>query len=713
MKKILLYAIPLFLVFTPLRADEGMWPVHLLEKNLVRQMQKKGMKIKPDIIYDNERTTLSSAVVSMDFGCTGSIISDNGLLITNHHCAYSDIHAFSTPGKNYLEEGFWARNVSEEKPVPGKNVYFLRKVFDLTERVLQLRDTLTGRRMYALLEKEYQQKTGYECMCVSMWSGSRYYMYCYQKYSDVRLVGAPPVSIAAYGGETDNWEWPQHKGDFALYRIYTAPDGSPAPYDPANIPLVPDAKLTISAKGTREGDFVMALGYPYQTNRYNSSFGLHEKQSVTYPVVVRASKAHLDIINKWMGSDPGIRLQYADTYFSLANVSELREGEVLSLIRHRFIDTRRKEEARMREWIRASEKRNELWGSLFEDLEYAYSVTEELTAAREWYRQTLISSQFLLMARRVAGLRSEVRRAGTDTVDCTRDEFSSYYSRMMNYYNGYHPGLEKEWFVIALRDFCANVPRRYWGDYLASRYDHFQSDVLKLAGYIFDNSVFRSRESFREYFLTPHPINEIQSDPACMLNNSYDTQQYNEEERRLLGTINARHTDTQYTRALYAYRKEQDIPQYPDANMSMRLTYGTVGPLYPRDAVTYNWYSSTQGLWDKWNPSDYQFRITDPFRQTLEAEDWGVWKDRKTGKMHVNFLSDLDITGGNSGSPVLDSRGRLVGLAFDGNKESLGGDSFFHSTLNKCVTLDIRYALWIIQKFAKAQYLLDEMDITF
>ncbi|HHV02715.1 MAG: S46 family peptidase [Bacteroidales bacterium] len=713
MKRLLVLFIPFFLFPLTVRSDEGMWLVNMLEKNLIRQMQKAGMKTDPGFIFDNDRITLSDAVVSMDFGCTGSIISDKGLLITNHHCAYSDIHAFSTDQKNYLEDGFWARNAQEEKPVPGKSVYFLRKAFDVTNRVLELRDSLPLRRMYSLLEKEYQEKTGYECMCAPMWNGSSYYMYCYQKYSDVRLVGAPPVSVAAFGGETDNWEWPQHKGDFALYRIYTAPDGSPAPYHPDNIPLVPAARLTINAGGIREGSFVMAMGYPYRTNRYNSSYGLNEKQSVTYPVLVRATKAHLEIMNKWMESDPSIRLQYANTYFGLANVSELREGEVLSLIRHRFADSRRKEEVMLQRWIDSSPEAREKWGTLLRDMDHAYEVTQELSAAREWYRQTLISSQFLLMARRVAGLRAETRRSGIDTVDCTQEEFRGYYDRMMNFYNSYHPGLEREWFMRALRDFCANVPMKYWGEHLISLYDSFDGDTDKLSGYVFENSVFRTKESFQKYFMTPHRFNDIVNDPACLINNSFSIQQYNKEEKRLLGDLSIRDLDTQYGRALFAFRQTQNIPQYPDANMTMRVTYGTVGPLIPRDGVFYNWYSTTQGIWDKWNPSNYEFRVPEKLDGILKARDWGKWADRKTGKMHVNFLCDLDITGGNSGSPVLDNRGRLVGLAFDGNKESLAADSFFHPELNKCVTLDIRYALWIIDKFARAHYLLNEMEITF
>jgi hypothetical protein len=713
MKKIVLSFILGSLLCNHLGADEGMWLVNLLEKNLIRQMQKTGMKTDPSLIFDNDRVTLSDAIVSMDFGCTGSIISDKGLLITNHHCAFSDIHSFSTDEVNYLEEGFWARNASEEKPVPGKSVYFLRKVFDVTDRVLELRDSLPARRMYATLEKEYQERTGYESMCASMWNGSSYYMYCYQKYGDVRLVGAPPVSIAAFGGETDNWAWPQQKADFALYRVYTAPDGAPAAYDPENVPLVPVAKLTINARGVRNGDFVMAMGYPYRTNRYNSSFGIREMQSVTYPVLVQATGARLEIMRNWMEKDPAIRLRYADTHFSISNVSELRAGEVLSLVRHRVAESREEEEALLQQWIDSDPLTKEKWGSLLRDMEHAYAATEEIAAAREWYRQTLISSQFLLMARRVAGLRAETRRSESDTVDCRLEGFRNYYDRMIQYYDGYHPSLEKEWFVRALSDFCTRVPRKFWGDYLLSRYEENEGDTGKLAEYIFENSVFRTRESFERYFLDPRHIDRVLEDPACRLNASFGIQLYNAEEKKILGDLELRNLETQYGRALYAFRKARNRSQYPDANMTMRLTYGTVGPLYPQDGVMYNWFSTTQGLWDKWNPSDYEFRITEPFREVLGTADWGRWADRKTGRMHVNFLCDLDITGGNSGSPVMDDRGRLVGLAFDGNKESLAADTFFHPELNKCVTLDIRYALWIIEKYAKAQYLFNEMNLYF
>ncbi|MDD4654887.1 MAG: S46 family peptidase [Bacteroidales bacterium] len=713
MKKSILVIFLLTLLAPLARADEGMWLVHFFEQSLIRQMKSNGLKMDPGLIFDQDRVSLSDAIVSMDFGCTGSMVSQNGLLITNHHCAYSDIHAFSTPDHNYLEEGFWARTPGEEKWVSGKSVYFLKKVFDITDRVLSLRDTMPTRRMYATLEREYKELTGYESMCAAMWGGSKYYMYCYEQYKDVRLVGAPPVSIAAYGGEADNWIWPQHKGDFALYRVYTAPDGSPAEYSPGNVPLVPVKTLTINAGGIKEGGFTMVMGYPYSTDRYNSSFGITQIQKTTYPVLVKMTKSRLEIMKKWMEKDPQIRLQYADIYFGVSNVSELREGEVLSLIRHGVAGMKAREEQAMQKWIDANPERQAKWGTLLSDMSVAYKAVNDLTAWREWHKQTIISSQFLTMGRRASGLRGRQNRYHEDSVDCTCKYGKEYYDRMLRFYDSYNPDIEKEWFFRALNEFCDNVPRSFWGEYLEGEFDRFGGDTGALAQFIWNNSLFSRKENFSEFFSCARLIDSVLADPAFRLCESASVQLFNKAEEEILKGVEIHSLDTQYKRALYAFRNDMGQAQYPDANATMRLTFGTTGPLMPQDGITYSWYSTVQGILDKWNPDDYEFQSNPRMLQLLKNPDWGRWADKKDGSMHVNFICDLDITGGNSGSPVLDEKGRLIGLAFDGNKESLGADTFFHKDLNKCVCVDIRYVLWIIEKYAQADYLLDEMNLIF
>lgn len=701
----------LLLFGTALQADEGMWLVNLLEKNLTRQMKKDGLKMDPRLIYDEDQTTLSDAVVSMQFGCTGSMISSQGLLITNHHCAYSDIHAFSTPQVNYLEEGFWAANASEEKWVPGKSVLFLRKAYDVTDRVLALRDSLGSRRISAMLEKEYGEASGMTCMLNSMWKGSKYYLFCYQEYKDVRLVGAPPVSIAAFGGEADNWIWPQQKGDFALYRVYTAPDGSPAEYSPNNVPLVPKNTLTISTKGMKEGSYAMVMGYPYSTDRYGASYSLAQKQLTTYPIMVEAMQTRLGIMKKWMETDPDIRLQYADTYFSISNSAELHAGEVLSLTRHRVPEQQAAHEVALQQWVDTHPEQAGLWKTLLPDMKKAYEVSRPVEEARQWYRQTLISSTFLTMARRATNIRTLQRRQNVLTVDPKDSLFADYFERMERYYDSYNEDIEKEWFFAALRMYCEHVPRTYWGEYLQSVYDRHDGDAYALASFFWEHSAFSTRQHFRDFFQSPKPIDAVWEDPAYQLNESAPINTYAQKETALLEGLDKSSLDTQYTRALYTWRQALGVPQYPDANASMRLTFGTVGKLYPQDGVTFNWYSTTQGILDKWNPADYEFTVNPRMQQLLAAKDWGRWADKKDGTLHANFICDLDITGGNSGSPVMDAHGRLIGLAFDGNKESLGGDSFFHKDLNKCVCVDIRYVLWIIDKFAQSSYLLDEMHI--
>ena len=372
-------------------ADEGMWMINAISKALEADMKAKGLKLDANEIYnaDAEGASLKDAVLSLDFGCSGSIISDNGLVITNHHCAYSDVHALSTPEHNYLEDGFWAMTSRDEKPIRGKGIYFLKRVLDVTDEVGEMYaeaersgQTLGSRRVSSLMERKYSEQTGLEASLSSMWSGSKYYLALYEVYTDIRLVAAPPVSISAYGGDIDNWEWPQHKCDFALYRIYTGPDGRPADYSPDNVPLKPARKLEISLDGYKEGDFAMVIGYPGRTDRYASSAKISYLENVSYPVsnIIRADQ--MAIVNAWMNADPEVRLKYSDYYFSLSNVQENNEGMVQCLTRFGVADERRGQEKELQAWIDADPARKAKWGGLLQELDSKYAAISEAEGRR-------------------------------------------------------------------------------------------------------------------------------------------------------------------------------------------------------------------------------------------------------------------------------------------------------------------------------------------
>ena len=365
-------------------ADEGMWMINAIDRALEKNMKARGLKLGAREIYDADAkgTTLSDAVVALDFGCTGSIISDEGLLITNHHCAYADIHSISTPQRNYLEDGFWAFKSEEERYIPGKNVFFLKKVIDVTDEVMALEKKMLAegkhfgiRKLSFILEKEYKKEyPEYEPYLSSMWSGEKYYMALYLVYSDIRLVAAPPVSIAAFGGDIDNWEWPQHKCDFAMYRVYADAEGKPAAYSENNLPLKPVRKLNISTKGYKPGDFNMVIGFPGRTDRWSSSFKLVQKKDVTLPISNEIRGKQMEITEKWMNAEPQIRLMYSNWYFGLSNVQELNEGEVLCYNRFNVAADKRSQEAELARWIAASPQRSAQWSSMLSDLETKYKA---------------------------------------------------------------------------------------------------------------------------------------------------------------------------------------------------------------------------------------------------------------------------------------------------------------------------------------------------
>lgn len=705
-------------VVYPMQADEGMWLINLLDKNLAGKMKKAGLKLDTKVIYDQNSPSISDAVVALDFGCTGSMISKEGLLITNHHCAYGDIHSLSTPEHNYLEDGFWAMNREQEMPINGKSVFFLRKVTDVTEEVKQVVDSLRKsgamggmRKVSSVMEKAYNAKSGMETMLMSMYKGSVYYMFFYEVYTDIRLVGAPPVSIAAYGGDTDNWEWPQHKGDFALYRVYADKNGKPAKYSKENVPLEPVKVLDISTKGVKEGDYTMVIGFPGRTDRYSSSFGVNQKEKVTNPVSVKLRENKLRIMNNFMEQDPKTRLVYADHYFGISNVQELQAGEIYNFRRFNVVDIKKEEEKELQQWIDANPDRKAKYGNLLQRMEENYKAVEDITKYKKYYQETVVAGQgFIYVGNRTNTLRNMKERDGKDTLYPGTREHDFFTNNVIKGHEGMVVEVEKELMKYQIREFLANVPNEFWGDYITWLNKEFNGNENKITEYIFENSVLLDLGKFKKISSKPQAMDLYINDPASMLARSAKVTEFNQEAGELMEGPSLYAMETQFTRAMYQMRKEKGIVQYPDANSTMRITYGTVGPISPSDGIHYSAQSTTQGFLDKYNPDDYEFNIKPEVLNLIKSKDWGRWADK--GTMYVNFLSNNDITGGNSGSPVLNAKGEIVGLAFDGNKESLAGDAYFHPEMNKCVNVDIRYVLWVIDKYAKAHHLLNEMQLT-
>lgn len=623
-----------------------MWLVQAITRALQQRMQDRGLEMDPNLIYDAEISegTLCGAVVSMDFIGTGSVISPEGLLITNHHVAYSDLAEM-----NLLETGFWARSREEELRIPGKKVQILRKVLDVTEETRAVSDSLTAigqragsRKLSHLMERRYAVP-GCEVSLQQMWAGEKYYMAFYQVYDDVRLVAAPPVSIAAFGGDEDNWEWPQQKGDFTLYRIYQN-----------DRPLQSPWHLKVAAAGVQEGDYAMVLGYPGRTHRYSSSFEMRHHMGVEWPVTTKIRGRQMEMLRRWMDADPAIRQKYADRFFSLSNVQEMQEGEAACCRRFGVVAAKEAEERELAQWIASDPARSARWGDVLETLRETYAAASGGERQKIILRETLIrGSSFaptvLRMRNDRSGRKEEIYAAGLEGVD---------------------PRVEMDLLSYSLKEFFGRMDKT--GSVQKALYEQCQSDPDSLAR-----------------FLWAHPdrygdfLTEVKMDSF---------------EGPSLSSVEVTELRHRYIRALYAMRQEKGIPQYPDANSSLRLTFGRVCGLEPWDAVSCSWKSTAAGIFQKADPLRHDFAVPEEFLSVLSE-----YRDP------VNFITDLDITGGNSGSPVLNASGELVGLAFDGNKESLSSDFYFVEDVTRCVCVDIRYILFILKRFAGLEDIVSEM----
>jgi len=658
-----------FCLGTVARADEGMWMVHALTKAIEADMQARGCKLSANEIYnsDAEGSTICDAIVSLDFECTGSVISDKGLVITNHHCAYSDVFKLSTDEHNYLEDGYWALYQNEEIPIPGKKMLFLRKVLDVTEEVnkLAVEQQLLGkpfgmRRLSYIMEKRYGQE-GLQTSLESMWGGSKYYLCFYEIYSDIRLVAAPPVSIAAFGGDIDNWDWPQHKCDFAMYRIYTGPDGKPAKYSEDNVPLKPRRSLEISLDGYKPGDYAMVLGYPGITHRYNSSYKVAFEQDVTLPISNDIRGKYMEILKKWMNADPSVRLKYSDRFFSLSNVQELQEGTVACYKRFNVVREKQQIEKEL-----LSDRRE-----LLDSLGDIYAKLERLKRNETYFKECIVRGTFLFVA---AARLSAVHAKSPLSID--------------DVYEGIDLRVEKDLFRLAIEEFFEHVDDEYLGSFHKSLKAQYGKDYDAMCEALWVEDRMMTKEDGLCRFLSEVKINQFH---IC---------------EDAISKGGASPLIRQYVRALYKAREERGIAQYPDANSTLRLSYGTVGELSPRDAVVNSWKSTKRGILEKYNPDQYEYKLKADWKDLLENNEF-CKKYKWSGE--VDFITDNDITGGNSGSPVLDAQGRLIGLAFDGNTESLAGDSSFTRDYNKCINVDIRYVLFCLDKFGKMDRIVSEL----
>lgn len=674
-------------------ADEGMWMIQDINEALEKNMRARGLKLAANEIYNDEApgTAVSDAVVSIGFYCTGSVISDQGLIITNHHCAYSNIAKLSTPEHNYLEDGFWAMTSEEEIPIEGETVFFLKKVFDVTEEVKGIMKEFRAngkpfgiRKISAIMEKRYKEATGMECILSSMWAGEKYYMSVYKTYTDLRLVAAPPQSIGYFGGNQDNWTWPRHNCDFTIYRIYE--DGKP---------VTREKSLKVSLAGYHPGSFAMVIGYPGRTNRYTSSAEINYQEKINLPISNAIRGGQMSIIRKWMDADPTVRMKYSEWFFSLSNIQENNDGMAKCFRRFWVKDEKIEQEKEMQKWIDAAPNRKAMWETLIPDLKAIYSETESVERDKVFFRETMFRGTFISRYMLRAGNVSSVERAK----ETLREGFAATDARV-----------EKELLEYACKEYFENLEFSYFGKFQVKMLDRFGDDYKAMAEYIWNKSVISSLSRIDGI----QSVDEVKNDPLRRMLTDTPVTTFNNRKDQLEKRQRVNKLGKEYKKALYWMRLHKDVEQYPDANSTMRITYGTVGGLQPNDAVWYNWYTTPEGILQKYNPDDHDYILKDRHKYLLEKGRWGRWGTRVDGRrtMIVDFMTDNDITGGNSGSPVLNAKGELIGLAFDGNLESLASDASYTEGYNKCINTDIRYVMWVLDKYAGMKRIVKEVTFS-
>ncbi|WP_373732872.1 S46 family peptidase [Bacteroides heparinolyticus] len=714
-KKCLLAAVAAWTVCSA-RADEGMWLLQLIkQQNSIEMMKKQGLKLEADDLYNPNGVSLKDAVGIFGGGCTGEIISPEGLILTNHHCGYGAIQQHSSVEHDYLTDGFWAKNRNEELPTPGLKFRFVHRIVDITDLVnkkvkageVDEVNAMTRPFLNKLAKEELEKsdlngKPGIVAQALPFYAGNKYYLIYYKVYSDVRMVAAPPSSVGKFGGETDNWMWPRHTGDFSMFRIYADVNGEPAEYSASNVALKTPKFLPISIKGLQEGDYAMIMGFPGTTRRYLTQSEVKQRMEAVNQAMIDMRGVRLEVLRKFMNASDKTRIQYASKFAGSSNYWKNSIGMNKAIIDNEVLNTKAEIEKRYAEFAKGKPEYEGVVEKIDAIIEKGTPTLRQLYYTNEALRGAIeFGSTYLIMD----NIKKALEEKNDSLLQVSKKQLEEAYDGIHNKDYDHEvdravakailPALAKALNADELPDFYNTIRNEFKGDY-----DAYVDNL-------YDNSILSNRSNLDKFLKKP-TVKAIERDPATAYSRSKNLkiQELGKAHGEQNNGLDLLHKA--YIRGLGEMK--QPMPSYPDANFTIRLTYGNVKAYSPKDAVYYNYYTTTDGILEKENPENREFMVPAKLKELIQKKDFGRYA-MKDGTMPVCFLTTNDITGGNSGSPVINAEGHLIGTAFDGNWESLSGDINFDNNLQRCINLDIRYVLFILEKLGNCEHLIKEMNI--
>lgn len=715
-----------FLSNNIIKADEGMWLPMLLGEQVYADMVKKGLKVSKEQLYSMNKACIKDAIIIFGGGCTGEIVSKEGLIFTNHHCGYNAIAAASSVDHNYLRDGFWSKSKTEEIYAPGVHAQFLIKILDVTDKVNEkIKNIPTNeltQKLPAILtemgnkETEVEmgikenKKTAYEGKVVSMFKANQFLLFIYERYKDVRLVGTPPESIGKFGGDTDNWEWPRHTGDFSIFRVYTDTSGKASDYSAKNIPLKSKYSLPVSIKGVKDGDYTMIYGYPGGTNRYETSFGVKLKTDIENPSLVSLRDARLKFMLEEMKKDPAVKIQLAGSYAGIANYWKFFDGESKQLLKFKTYEEKQANEAAFLTWAKGKTE----FENVFTEYQKIYDAWRPYSKQRVYMTEGIFGSPLISFASSLQKLETVLTKKDASKEDITK-VVDAVKTARTNFIKSENTISDKNILAFVTQAFFTDVDQNQHPDNFYSRLNSTFGDLKNkstyeaFANYVFSTTSILDNTKWEAMMANPD-TSSLHKDPAFMLASAFNTN-FSAKYAKAFTEFNNQNfvLGKTYLKGILEMNKGEKM--YPDANFTMRVSFGNVKSYSPKDAVKYSHICTLSGVLEKYKAGDYEFDAPIKLIELAKAKDYGQYADATAKDIVVSFISSNDITGGNSGSPVMNAKGELIGLAFDGNYEALSHKLKFDKDLNRTINLDVRYLLWVVEKLGGATNIIAELDL--